>query len=346
MKRTVIVGNGFIHHLRCLLQSDIDNKYQDNVPSYLNKLNNELQEVTRLFNRFNSLEGELRSLLNAQDISLEEVYQLVDDVVSWYQTRSAHKDLDSTLAECINQINVIGDRLIREQIVPITEGFEEQEIKGVYKYVTKWLGTDIGDAISQKLKKNKDQLGVFTTNYDGFLEQVLRTKDGRGFLLKDGFAGSPDRPKTLYDDYFSKNKFMGHLHSSYKFGWNGKDWVKYSISRETRNRNPLIVYMNPKQKLDFIRRNEVLRKYWRHFERWIQKSDEVIIYGNSLASDPHIRNAVGNCSKEAKIYVFDVHYQAVKRQVENNLDNQVSCMSTANINLERLSDIFSSPSNL
>lgn len=348
MRRTVIVGNGFIHHLKSIVQLEIGNYSDDAIPGHLNTLASELNEVTELFSQFEKLESEFRDLLKVEGRSVESVYQLVDDILTWYQTRSAHGELSSQLEDCLNHINRIGEQLINEKIQPITKGFEDQETKGVYANLTHFTGNKVGDRIQKKLNEKSDKLGVFTTNYDGFLEQVLRTSDSSnfGFLLKDGFAGSADRPKTLYDDYFCKKRFIGHLHSSYKYGWNGENWEKHSVRNSGSNRNPLIVYMNPKQKLGFIKRNEILRRYWNHFEFWLKESDEVAIYGNSLSSDPHILNALSKCKSEASFFIADSNPAAIEKRLKKESDNHVTSIVTSKIGIDKLADLFINPSGL
>lgn len=345
MRRTFIVGNGFVHHLLELVQKDIDKVTRPNKPSdFLVTLAKELKEVSLLFSKFEDIEKEFEQILGVKKPS-ESVLNVIDSIMYWYRNVGIKSEYD-TLYNCSNQFIQIATRIIEEKIKPIVIQFENQEINGVYGELTKWVGSyKIGDKIDSYLTNGGHQIGVFTTNYDGFLEQLTRI-DGsanNGFLLNDGFAGSKTLPKTLYPP-LKQERFLGHLHSSYKFGWNGEDWEKFDTSESNRNPDPLILYMNPTKKLEFIQRNWLLAAYWNHFLDWIKKSDEIVIYGNSLAFDPHIVDALKQSNSSCVIYIVDKQFDAIKNRLPKKLANrEIFHIDTSKLGLAEMSCLFINP---
>lgn len=348
MKRTYIVGNGFIHHLSELVQKDIDEIRAPNIPpDYLVTLAKELKNVSVLFKKFEDIETEFKRILGDYKSS-ETVLNIIDSIMYWYRNVKANTEFEA-LNSCSTKFIELANKIVEEKIKPIVLEFENQETNAVYGELTKWVSEyKIGANIDNHLKTSSDQLGIFTTNYDGFLEQLTRTdsNENQGFLLNDGFAGGRDKPKTLYPP-FSNDRFLGHLHSSYKFGWNGENWEKFNTSNSLRNPDPLILYMNPDKKLEFIQRNTLLSAYWNHFLTWIKSSDEVIVYGNSLSSDPHIVDALKNCKSNCVIYIADKDFEAIKKRLPKKLKaNNTVHIDTFRVSLGEMSSLFANPKSL
>jgi hypothetical protein len=347
---TFLIGNGFIKHLQKVVCNEIEShpSERSNLEFYQNHVLHGLEQVDSLFGEFDNLERELASILGLEDKSLELVYHLTDDVISWYRTKSKYHKAEFNLKQCLDSISLVGQQLVNEKIIPIVEKFEDQEIECLYRSISQWTENKIGEEIDIHLKRTGNNLGVFTTNYDGFVEQFLRTSNSKnqGFLFKDGFAGDSSHPLTLYKPHFNYNRFIGHLHSSYKYGWNGNQWVKFRTSRSSRNVDPLIVYMKPSQKKRFIDNNPVLRAYWIHFEKWLNNTEELVIYGNSLNSDPHIKDVIKeSLSKDASVYIADINAQKVYDENLTYIDkNRVFKIDTGKIELSNYSEFICEPS--
>lgn len=342
--RTFIVGNGFIHHLKSLAEKE----YHTGNLSILSLID-ELNQVSQLFKEFDDLNQEIATLLGIPNSNMEQALKVADNIIAWFRTKSVD-DEGFVLKDCQNSINEIGKKLIDEKILPITSKFEEQENNGFYGRITQWVNGSVGNQVLKWARKKESALGIFTTNYDGVLEQLLRSSDKKddGYWLTDGFAGSPNHPLTHYDPKLDSNCFIGHLHSSYKYGWQNGKWIKYRTSEEEKNEDPLILYMNPTQKLEFIKANPILRAYWEKFCEFLKKSDELVIYGNSLEADPHIAEAIKkHLKKSCKILILDKDSEKIKKTLEEQkIKNKISPMSLEKITKKNLWEVFVQPKSL
>jgi hypothetical protein len=350
MTTIFLIGNGFIKHLQKVVCNEIEAHLSEgkNLEFFQNDVLQGLNQVDSLFGEFDNLEKELAGILGLEDKSLELAYQLTDDFISWYRTKSKYPKAEYNLKQCLDSISLVGQQLVNEKIIPIVEKFEDQEIEGLYRSISQWTENKIGEEIDIHLKRTGNNMGVFTTNYDGFFEQITYTgnEENKGFLLMDGFAGDSNHPLTLHKPYFNYNRFIGHLHSSYKYGWNGSQWVKIRTSRRSRNVHPLILYMKPNEKKKFIQKNSILTAYWNHFEKWLNKTEELVIYGNSLKSDPHIIELIKRAlSKTALVYIADINAEEIYCQHLDFIDKKrVHLIDTSDIELSNLSEFICEPS--
>jgi hypothetical protein len=338
MRRSFIIGNGFISHLAQLVQDRNEELYI------------QLKKVEALFNQFQSLESELRSLLNIT-ASNEIILGITENLVNWYRQINSESGLVNN--SCFDALADLGKIIIEDKIAPIVKGFEQQQIDGTYGDLTRVLSQfNIGDKVKQGLESDSElKLGLFTTNYDGFLEQMLRTTDGSGYYFTDGFAGLYPYPLKLYTPYISDKAFLGHLHSSYRYSWCGSTCIKTRDFTEAgANRDPILVYASPSKKKEFIDKNPLLSRYWYEFEKWLNLSDEIVIFGNSMMSDPHILELVVSIVKfkqEIKLIIVAKNECKLDLYVEIGIPReQLIFIKSEKINLANYHLFFLNPESI
>lgn len=359
MRRVVIVGNGFIHHLKSLVEiqqerhKNIDNFIGRNGVNRCSRIVQELQKVSELFSAFDSLQKELTHFFSDK-VKYEELFERLDALIAWYKSKNEFKNIIDD--KCFNGLEVLIEKIINEKILPIVGEFEEQEIRGVYADLFRLIpGTTIGDRVAEAQKASGDKIGIFTTNYDGYLAQLLRTSSGDsdGFHFFDGFGGGKYGHFVVpYEPYFSDNNFLASLHSSYRIGYVGEELIKTRPRQGERNKLPILVYMNPQRKLSYIKKHYILRRYWESFENWLKDADEVVVYGNSLRSDPHIvsqlNREVAKSGRKLKIYAAGRSPASVMKQLtfEKGLQPELKEIETKGVNLDNLHKLFTSPAEL
>lgn len=356
MRRVVIVGNGFIYHLRDLAETERQQHLQtplglgQHAVQQIQTLIGHLDNVRVLFNQFNDLHTSLQAIF--QDANGEELFAKLDAVLTWFRERALLQSIVEP--HCFEALSQTANQVVNEQILPIVRSFEQQERDNAYGSLVHLLnGLTIGNRVYDAQQASGDQIGVFTTNYDGFLVQLLRTERIHGtFHFSDGFGRPEGGHLVLHEPYISDSNFLAHLHSSYRFGYHDNEIIKTRPRHGTTNQMPILVYMNPTKKLDYIKRHYVLRRYWEEFENWMTQADEVVIYGNSLNSDPHLVRVLNRegarADKRPAIYAAGRTPGAVFARLTFPADATpvLNTIDTSAVGLDRLHEIFTSPTNL
>lgn len=355
MRRVIIVGNGFIYHLLDLARVEkttaekVIGIPRRNRVRHCDNLIVELERVSSLFNQFDKLQNELKQFFSDQ-VKYEELFEKLDALLDWYKDKNKFKNVIDD--KCFDGLEKLIEKIIYEKIIPVVKEFEEQELSHAYSSLSRMFnGPTVGDKVYTAQQTSSDRIGVFTTNYDGFLVQLLRRSagDNDGFHFADGFGGGRySHPIVPFEPYFSDSNFIAPLHSSYRIGYKNDELIKTKLSRSERNTLPILVYMNPVKKLDYIMRHYILRRYWDTFKNWLNEADEVVIYGNSLRSDPHIVNLLNRVSKRAKIYAAGRSPdQVLGRLTFNKGENpDLLKIDTSKVGLDRLHELFVNPGAL
>lgn len=333
MKRSILVGNGFLFHLEHLVRNY----------GYDSNLIDEIKDAQNLFGKFIEIENDLKKILQT-DNSIENILSRLDDLFYWY-----HKSVSIPISsDCYNELNQRIKEIIDDKIVPIVRSFENHEKQGTYGKIWKEVEEY---SIGESIEKSTDEIGVFTTNYDGYIDQILRksspSTDESGFVFKDGFAGNKSHPLRLFDLNLKSKKIIHHIHSSYKFGWSDGEVIK--VRSGEHNSDPHVLFSDSNKKLIHIRMNYVLSTYWENFIYWINSSEELVIYGNSLQSDPHIVDVIIRYSTKIKtIYVIEKDlngFDKVKSRLKE-VENKLSFINSNDIGWSDFIDIFNNPSSL
>lgn len=352
----VIVGNGFIYHLRDIALAERERFEQlttfmgPNGVARCNALIQNLESVSGLFNQFDQLQKELQQVFTG--IKYEELFERLDAVLTWYKERNSFQNLVDP--KCFETLSSLVEKAIAEKIIPIVQSFEEQETSGAYGTLSNlFTGETVGDRVFNAQQASHDQIGIFTTNYDGFLVQLLRTNHGNGgYHFADGFGRPEGNNLVLHEPYISDTNLIAHLHSSYRFGYHDGEIIKTRPRHGVTNQMPILVYMNPNKKIDYIKRHYVLRRYWEEFEKWMSEADEVVIYGNSLSSDPHLVRVINKEGSRGEnrpvIYAASRNPGAVlaKLTLATGAAPALRTIDTSMVGLDRLHELFTSPANL
>lgn len=340
MKRKILVGNGFISHLKIMV-SEYDYFGFDS------ELIEDLDNTYTLFDGFVEIERILKEEVFKTNVDNELLYGVIDDFVKWFKSFSNKEDLNP----CFEKFYEVGEEVFIKHIFPVFSKFHEYEKLGTYSRLFNSLKSfKIGTSISNY----KGKIEVYTTNYDGYLDQILRNGDdnseNKGFVFKDGFGYSNDK-LVLKKERLSEGKIICHLHSSYKYGMDyDKDLIKINNSNDIQDITPVLVYRSPKSKIKYIRENYILKTYWEIFETKLEEEDELVIYGYSFDSDPHIKESIQRqISENTKIFIINtkVGFKSVINNISNSsLHNKIYCIDSKDINFKNFHNIFTSPSNL
>jgi hypothetical protein len=357
MRRVIIVGNGFIYHLNDLIQAEktkfekINNLIGRNGAKNCGQVIGELGRVSNLFNHFDKLQSELKNFFSDK-VQYEELFEKLDALLDWYRDKNKFKNVIDD--KCFDGLEKLVEKIISEKIAPVIKEFEEQELGHAYGDLSRLFnGATVGDRVFSEQQVSHDKIGVFTTNYDGFLVQLLRrsVRENGGFHFTDGFGGGRyGKPVVPFEPYFSDSNFIAHLHSSYRIGYKNDELIKTKLKDEgERNTMPILVYMNPGKKLEYIMRHYILRRYWDTFKYWVNDASEIVIYGNSLRSDPHIVDLINRAGKRVKnkptIYAAGRNPSDVLARLTFPVGAipTLRHIDTQTVGLDRLHEIFTTP---
>lgn len=194
-----------------------------------------------------------------------------------------------------------------KKIASISKKFIEVESENFFEKIA-----SIGKIYSEKIKEmRKVDILFATTNYDGIFEHLLRTTKNQ-WLTKDEFRHG----KYEHEKLKEKNILL-HLHSSYKYEFEKKtkSLRKVRKDKKIKNReNGILVYDDPKNKLEAIKSYPELYNSFQYFEACIKETDKIFIVGNSLKSDPHICEIIKDKIKDekTKIYIIDIDIEGIQ----------------------------------
>jgi hypothetical protein len=348
MNRLFLIGNGFIKHTRNLIINE--SKESDLIDQYnlIHRVASTLNDVSNLFNEITELGDSLRIVLNCK-IDNETIFEIADNIIALYRIQLG----EYYPIECYNILAEKGQSILERSILPVVRKFEKIERDGIYGDFLRLISQyQIGDNIKSHYDQCDGNISIFTTNYDGFLEQTLCASsgvNGWGFYFKDGFGGFGIYDLTHHEPNFKTKYFLGHIHSSYRYGWHDGKWIKTRLrERKQLNNFPTLVYSMPKEKMNYIYNNPLLLRYWLEFERRLDQCNEIIIFGNSLRSDPHIKIAIKNTfGKFKKYYVIKNNCDDLSSAEKSFYgEENVVIINANNINLTNYHVLFTEPNKL
>lgn len=240
------------------------------------------------------------------------------------------------LSGCIEKLKEKFNNSFIENLWEIVLKFVEQEKNGFYKSLTSFLyNNDLREFNPCKHIKRK-KISIYTTNYDGIAEIILGY-DGESISLPDGFRLCPSSSADFV--CFNENEFnedsisskLFHLHGSYKF-FVYSTYTSYMhreikvrsshlsfIEQNQSNLEPILVLNAPKLKRKQIKKYLCLEKYLHTFEKDLHGSDTLIVWGQSLINDPHIKGFItkifsGNNGKE--VIVVDTNSNHALKNID------------------------------
>lgn len=288
MKISIIVGNGF----NFLIESIIRGTDQQAIPAGLtatpDEIATKIHNISILWEKFDQLFNQLKG--NAKGLSDEELIRLIYAVLDFFSNLEGLEKVISK--DKIEDLKKTFEFLLIDQIKEIADEFRQHEESEGYKNLKKMFPT-FGQSFKTLMQTNSvGSCDIFTTNYDGILDTLL-TGYPRGFLAVDGFGriAGDDRYLKLYDvNLYGFEISCLHIHGSYKF--EKKNGNTFKTKGNSKNEDPVIVFNNPNQKEELIKRDQVLKEYFDMLSHSLENSTKLIILGNSMASEPHLKNQI------------------------------------------------------
>lgn len=239
--------------------------------------------------------------------------------------------------------------------------FLNMEKNGEYRRFCKFFDENgsFGESLRSLIPENSN-LHIYTTNYDGLLNYLF--VDNGNYILNDGFSNHYGYLKEEYRDYYSKREpywFLYYykvsstknlcipLHGTHKFVLkDGKTYkIKKDIPKDTSKLKPVMVFGNPDKKLELINDDFVLKHYFEIFKESLQNCSKLVIFGNSLKSDPHIVEAIlTNFDEKKELIIVDYDESccnSVKDRLNQNIRYNIKFKETENIKTtDKLLDLF------
>ena len=205
---------------------------------------------------------------------------------------------------CVDSLESLLDSTLHK----IIRQFMDDEAHGIYGRLFSAASPGDLPSLQGLFSSIRDRTSLFTTNYDGLFDITLGFEgfqpEGNGFAYKDGF-GNVDDLSGLY--FPSPNSASGnlehglraHLHGSYKF-IQERTTEGFRMCRKIRQSEysdldvllseavPVLVFDAPSRKRSRIDRFPVLMTYYAAFEHTLLRASTLVIFGQSLANDPHL----------------------------------------------------------
>lgn len=341
MKTILLVGNGFNYMVESWVNNLPDDFISSKIDENKEELTQKINEITRLWQKFNDIFEEIKQ--KNPKLNDEELIRIIYSVIDLFSTMSGLEKIMGP--EKLLQLKSLFDSLLLEKIRDIALEFKRHHESVGYKNIKK-IFPDFGKNFHQILMDNKvDYIHIFTTNYDGILDTLL-TDEPSGFIFRDGFGTTmSDRLLQFYEYNINFNKIICHLHGSYLYEKNFG--TTYKLKKNLENTDPVMIFNNPDFKEDIIKKDTVLLEYYQILESDLRDADQLIIFGNSMVNEPHIKNLIkkyGN-REQLKIIVFSTNPEKVSDELKNFFDHEIIEFSTkdfisSNIFLEQFKKIL------
>lgn len=340
----VIVGNGFNSMLKEFIKIEYDSKidlFNKFTEDEIDDLCSEINDITGLWERFDDF---FEELIEEYRYTSEELIKMIHLVLEFLTNIDMISKLVPDMDDNIEKFKEGLNSCIARRIFEISEEFRSFELNDGYSRIAQ-IFPEFGKEVMAILKENNIKKSYFvTTNYDGILDTLLCA--GGNFLFADGFGNDQNSNKVYREYNFKKDHLRVHLHGSYRFFYNGFQVNK--LSKGTKNENPVMIFNQPRYKKKQIMNYDILREYYRELENRLNDSNKVIIIGNSLRCEPHIKKLILTKfnKKENEIVIFDQNPQRVENELLNrkhNFKTNIIPIYTDDISdIYQFLDIFSS----
>lgn len=336
-----IIGNGFNYLINDIVRNypvSPFSPWPSNIRSTKDSIISEIGKITSLWKKFDELFEELKEKNPQYDA--EELIRMIYSVIDFLSNIDTfQKILSPTL---INEIKKSFEFLLIDRIRDIAKEFSYHESSQGYKDLKK-LFPNFGKDFEEILKKySVNQCDYFTTNYDGILDTLLTLPDYK-YLANDGFQRSsmPDYYE-LNDLSLRSSKIRGlHIHGSYKFEKLQGD--TYKIGKSIENSEPVMIFNNPQFKGDLVRKDTVLNQYFYTLSNSLRNSDKLIIFGNSMKNEPHIKKAINSffTGVDKKLFICSDKPDAVKKELTRYFSGKpIECPTNGVSNMNDLFQVF------
>lgn len=304
-----LVGNGYNLFLR----------------DYYRGLDIELsQAIERTCNLWNGFANALSPLVGQapppvareirdNDLNSEQTAQLLYDILDFATGMQAFTN-NTSLRERVGMSGCTGvcvdslESLLDSTLYDTIRQFVNDETQGIYGRLFSAASTGDLPSLQGLFSSISDRTSLFTTNYDGLFDITLGFEgfqpERNRFAYKDGFGNVDDLPGLYFPSPNSANDNLehglrAHLHGSYKF-IQERTTEGFRMCRKIRRSEygtldpllstavPVLVFDAPSRKRTRIDRFPVLMTYYAAFEHTLLRASTLVIFGQSLANDPHL----------------------------------------------------------
>jgi len=291
--------------------------------------------ITKLWEEFDIVFKEMAKEMNA--LSHEELIKMIYAVINLFSSLEGFAE--ALGKDKIEEIRNLFSKFLIDKIIGIAERFKEHENIDEYKSLKKYLPT-FAIEIDKHISSNKGtSLNIYTTNYDGVLDTLLtkpRTEE-----LKHGFIGADGFTKLISNNHLgfvahhldNKPITLLHLDGSYKF--TKKYGTTYKIRGLATNYEPVMVFNNPDMKESIVRSDNVLSYYFDKLKEDLSKSDRLVIIGNSMRTEPHIKKLIQlYLNKDAQVIVCSRNPNDIHNEIKPYTKRQALELKTDDISNE------------
>lgn len=330
MKNVILItGNGFNY----LIQDIIKNIPSSEIPPKINisvtDVTTGISNITNLWKKFDKLFSDLKAKSNLNE---EELIRMIHAILDLFSNMSGFKQVLNPAQ--VLQIQQIFDNLILTELKNISEEFRQYHNSEGYKAIKK-LFPEFGSKFKEMLNRKCHKFNIYTTNYDGVLDTLLTKKyPERGFIFSDCLSNT-DVPGFLAMEpaYLNTNKYiLAHIHGSYLYErYFGRTYKQRSASL---NSSPIMVFNNPDLKKTVINNDNVLNAYYNKLEHDMQNFDKIIIIGNSMKTEPHIKNLISNHfskRKNTEIVVCSPSPADITKELKTHFSNAIIEINSSTI---------------
>jgi NAD-dependent SIR2 family protein deacetylase len=329
MKVVMLVGNGF----NCQIASLISNLSGESLPKDLETSPKDILTNLNILSQLGFCpDGTYGEINPDHTILMKE--ENIRVIRSFIQSAGLESDTLDWKAAAKKYLSLKLQELRRE----VGERFRRYQHQGGYSDIKK-LFRYFGDNFIKLLDENDiSKIHICTTNYDGVLDTLLTTSRGKdAFLFKDGFGnGKSEYFKEIKTHSFNQlNQYLFHLHGSYKF--QKQDGETFKISGHLKNDKPVIVFNNPDLKEWIINKDRVLCAYFEKLKSDLKTFDRLIIYGNSLINEPHIKKAVqDNFNRpNTNVVICSLNPEEVEKEIKPYYSQRIYKVATQKITSEK-----------
>ena len=312
MKTVMIVGNGFNYMIESWIRNYPDENIPPSVTESKDKIASRVNEITQLWKKFNEIFKEIKA--KNPGIGDEELIRIIYSIIDLF---SSLPGLEKVMtSDQLASLKSLFENFLLDKIKEIALEFKNHHDNTGYKNI-KRLFPEFGNHFSQMITNHKlDDFHIFTTNYDGILDTLL-TDNPHGFIFKDGFGSMGSDELLDFCDYnIEFDKIICHLHGSYRY--KRHYGTTYKLKHNVVNTDPIMIFNNPDMKERIIRRDCVLNRYLDLLKEDISTANKIIIFGNSMVNEPHIKQMINKYGdrKEISIYVCSPNPVQIKTEIE------------------------------
>ncbi|PRB01612.1 hypothetical protein CQ046_14625 [Chryseobacterium sp. MYb7] len=326
MKTILLVGNGFNYMIENWIKNLSEHFVKETIGEETANITEKIHEITTLWQKFNEIFEEIK--IKNPKLNEEELIRIIYSVIDLFSSMDGLEKIMGR--DKLEQLKGLFDSLLLEKIRDIALEFKNHHESVGYKNIKK-LFPDFGSRFSKMLSDKKSKyFHIFTTNYDGVLDTLL-TGNPHGFIFQDGFGGYTKEFLKFYNYNIEFDKIICHLHGSYLYQ---KIYgVTYKLRDNIENTDPVMIFNNPDFKEDIIKRDTVLLQYYEILKTDLKDADQLIIFGNSMINEPHIKNLISKYGnrEDLKIIIFSTSPEKVSEELKGIYNFNVEQINTKEV---------------